>query len=67
MVVLKYVASIHCIRIGKVVPYDVLFLYAQQYHATGRGFVVRHIKFSENYRLYSRSHFVKGYDFPSVS
>lgn len=32
----------------------------QQYQATGRGFVVRHIKFSENYRLYSRSHFVKG-------
>ncbi|XVF69743.1 hypothetical protein PTKIN_Ptkin11bG0106300 [Pterospermum kingtungense] len=30
------------------------------YQATGRGFVVRHIKFSENYRLYSRSHFVKG-------
>lgn len=35
--------------------------YSQQYQATGRGFVVRHIKFSENYRLYSRSHFVKGY------
>ncbi|XP_017218249.1 callose synthase 9 isoform X1 [Daucus carota subsp. sativus] len=31
-----------------------------KYHATGRGFVVRHIKFSENYRLYARSHFVKG-------
>lgn len=31
-----------------------------QYQATGRGFVVRHIKFTENYRLYSRSHFVKG-------
>ncbi|KAG9136289.1 hypothetical protein Leryth_003883 [Lithospermum erythrorhizon] len=30
------------------------------YQATGRGFVVRHIKFSENYRLYARSHFVKG-------
>ncbi|KAI3696996.1 hypothetical protein L6452_29684 [Arctium lappa] len=30
-----------------------------KYHATGRGFVVIHIKFSENYRLYSRSHFVK--------
>lgn len=29
------------------------------YKATGRGFVVRHIKFAENYRLYSRSHFVK--------
>ena len=33
----------------------------QQYQATGRGFVVKHITFSENYRLYSRSHFVKGY------
>lgn len=33
----------------------------QQYQATGRGFVVKHIKFSENYRLYSRSHFVKGW------
>ncbi|WMV06849.1 hypothetical protein MTR67_000234 [Solanum verrucosum] len=31
-----------------------------KYHATGRGFVVKHIKFTENYRLYSRSHFVKG-------
>jgi callose synthase len=31
-----------------------------RYRATGRGFVVRHEKFAENYRLYSRSHFVKG-------
>ncbi|KAK9056069.1 hypothetical protein SSX86_027156 [Deinandra increscens subsp. villosa] len=31
-----------------------------QYRATGRGFVVFHAKFAENYRLYSRSHFVKG-------
>ncbi|XP_020585095.1 callose synthase 9-like [Phalaenopsis equestris] len=31
-----------------------------KYRATGRGFVVRHIKFAENYRIYSRSHFVKG-------
>ncbi|CAI0450688.1 unnamed protein product, partial [Linum tenue] len=31
-----------------------------RYQATGRGFVVRHIRFCENYRLYSRSHFVKG-------
>ncbi|XP_072963967.1 callose synthase 9 [Typha angustifolia] len=31
-----------------------------KYRATGRGFVVRHIRFSENYRIYSRSHFVKG-------
>ncbi|KAI3495636.1 hypothetical protein L1887_37981 [Cichorium endivia] len=31
-----------------------------QYRPTGRGFVVFHAKFSENYRLYSRSHFVKG-------
>lgn len=30
-----------------------------RYQATGRGFVVEHIKFSENYRLYSRSHFIK--------
>ncbi|KAE8037014.1 hypothetical protein FH972_009641 [Carpinus fangiana] len=33
-----------------------------RYQATGRGFVVRHIKFSENYRIYSRSHFVKGFE-----
>ncbi|XP_038879974.1 callose synthase 9-like [Benincasa hispida] len=33
-----------------------------KYHATGRGFVVSHIKFSENYRLYSRSHFVQGFE-----
>ncbi|KAG6683861.1 hypothetical protein I3842_12G033500 [Carya illinoinensis] len=30
-----------------------------KYRATGRGFVVRHIKFADNYRLYSRSHFTK--------
>ncbi|GMJ00719.1 glucan synthase-like 7, callose synthase 7, Arabidopsis thaliana glucan synthase-like 7 [Hibiscus trionum] len=30
-----------------------------KYRATGRGFVVQHAKFSDNYRLYSRSHFVK--------
>lgn len=28
---------------------------------------MRHIKFSENYRLYSRSHFVKGYLSLSIS
>lgn len=31
-----------------------------KYRPTGRGFVVRHTKFAENYRTYSRSHFVKG-------
>ncbi|KAJ4980938.1 hypothetical protein NE237_031775 [Protea cynaroides] len=31
-----------------------------KYRPTGRGFVVFHAKFSDNYRLYSRSHFVKG-------
>ncbi|CAH9065872.1 unnamed protein product [Cuscuta epithymum] len=31
-----------------------------KYRATGRGFVVQHKSFTENYRLYSRSHFVKG-------
>ncbi|KAI5082555.1 hypothetical protein GOP47_0002298 [Adiantum capillus-veneris] len=31
-----------------------------KYRATGRGFVVRHERFAENYRLYARSHFVKG-------
>ncbi|XAR73155.1 1,3-beta-glucan synthase [Bertholletia excelsa] len=30
-----------------------------KYRATGRGFVVRHEKFAENYRMYSRSHFIK--------
>ncbi|KAG0486176.1 hypothetical protein HPP92_008271 [Vanilla planifolia] len=30
-----------------------------EYRGTGRGFVVFHAKFAENYRLYSRSHFVK--------
>ncbi|KMZ76284.1 Callose synthase, family GT48 [Zostera marina] len=30
-----------------------------EYKRTGRGFVVFHAKFAENYRLYSRSHFVK--------
>ncbi|KAH1237314.1 Callose synthase 5 [Glycine max] len=31
-----------------------------KYRATGRGFVVRHERFADNYRMYSRSHFVKG-------
>ncbi|XP_073029043.1 callose synthase 1-like [Primulina eburnea] len=31
-----------------------------QYRGTGRGFVVFHAKFADNYQLYSRSHFVKG-------
>ncbi|KAL3689633.1 hypothetical protein R1sor_015942 [Riccia sorocarpa] len=31
-----------------------------KYRATGRGFVVQHISFADNYRLYSRSHFIKG-------
>ncbi|GJY68520.1 callose synthase 5 [Tanacetum coccineum] len=30
-----------------------------KYRATGRGFVVRHERFAENYRMYSRSHFTK--------
>ncbi|KAF5726381.1 Callose synthase 12 [Tripterygium wilfordii] len=30
-----------------------------KYRATGRGFVVQHKGFTENYRLYARSHFVK--------
>ncbi|XP_050228650.1 callose synthase 7 [Mercurialis annua] len=34
-----------------------------KYRATGRGFVVFHMKFAENYRTYSRSHFVKGLEF----
>ncbi|XP_029129775.1 callose synthase 7 isoform X3 [Cajanus cajan] len=31
-----------------------------RYRPTGRGFVVFHAKFADNYRMYSRSHFVKG-------
>ncbi|XP_028751937.1 callose synthase 7 [Neltuma alba] len=31
-----------------------------KYRSTGRGFVVFHARFADNYRLYSRSHFVKG-------
>lgn len=31
-----------------------------KYRATGRGFVVFHAKYGDNYRMYSRSHFVKG-------
>ncbi|KAL5549544.1 hypothetical protein UlMin_004775 [Ulmus minor] len=33
-----------------------------EYRGTGRGFVVFHAKFAENYRLYSRSHFTKGFE-----
>ncbi|XP_059281975.1 callose synthase 7-like [Lycium ferocissimum] len=31
-----------------------------KYRATGRGFVVYHAKYADNYRMYSRTHFVKG-------
>ncbi|CAK7331752.1 unnamed protein product [Dovyalis caffra] len=31
-----------------------------EYRGTGRGFVVFHAKFADNYRMYSRTHFVKG-------
>ncbi|XP_051151939.1 callose synthase 7 isoform X2 [Andrographis paniculata] len=31
-----------------------------KYRSTGRGFVVFHAKFADNYRMYSRSHFIKG-------
>ncbi|KAF8031161.1 hypothetical protein BT93_D0383 [Corymbia citriodora subsp. variegata] len=31
-----------------------------KYRATGRGFMVEHKRFAENYRLYACSHFVKG-------
>ncbi|KAL2322507.1 hypothetical protein Fmac_026886 [Flemingia macrophylla] len=31
-----------------------------KYRPTGRGFVPFHVKFTDNYRMYSRSHFVKG-------
>ncbi|OIW00473.1 hypothetical protein TanjilG_05823 [Lupinus angustifolius] len=37
-----------------------------KYRATGRGFVVRHEKFAENYRMYSRSHFVKGIELTTL-
>ncbi|MCO5597148.1 hypothetical protein L7F22_051223 [Adiantum nelumboides] len=33
-----------------------------KYRETGRGFVVQHIKFAQNYRYYSRSHFVKAFE-----
>lgn len=33
-----------------------------KYRATGRGFVVRHEKFAENYRMYSKSHFTKAFE-----
>lgn len=33
---------------------------SSKYRSTGRGFVVFHAKFADNYMLYSRSHFVKG-------
>ncbi|KAF8015337.1 hypothetical protein BT93_H0983 [Corymbia citriodora subsp. variegata] len=33
-----------------------------KYRATGRSFGVFHAKFADNYRMYSRSHFVKGFE-----
>ncbi|KAH0891020.1 LOW QUALITY PROTEIN: hypothetical protein HID58_053449, partial [Brassica napus] len=72
----SYVTIFHCIGTNFCSFSYVLssshFLLAQEhiildghffmvYQATGRGFVVKHIKLSANYRLYSTSHFVKGY------
>ena len=37
-----------------------LLHWGAEYRGTGRGFVVFHARFAENYRLYSHSHFVKG-------
>ncbi|KAI3937001.1 hypothetical protein MKX01_015216 [Papaver californicum] len=37
-----------------------------KYRATGRGFVVEHKSFSENYRLYARSHFVKAIELGTI-
>ncbi|XP_039166632.1 callose synthase 11-like [Eucalyptus grandis] len=37
-----------------------------KYQATGRGFVVEHKSFAENYRLYARSHFVKGIELGAI-
>ncbi|KAK8988034.1 hypothetical protein V6N11_065633 [Hibiscus sabdariffa] len=34
-----------------------------KYRQTGRNFVVQHTSFVENYRLYSRSHFIKAIEF----
>ncbi|XP_050252355.1 callose synthase 1-like isoform X2 [Quercus robur] len=32
----------------------------RQFMGAARGFLLAHVKFSDNYRLYSRSHFIKG-------
>ena len=37
-----------------------IFHGGSQYIGTTRGFVIRHETFTENYRMYARSHFVKG-------
>ena len=37
-----------------------LLHWGAEYRGTGCGFVVFHARFAENYRFYSRSHFVKG-------
>ncbi|PKA57498.1 Callose synthase 12 [Apostasia shenzhenica] len=37
-----------------------------KYRATGRGFVVQHKTFCENYRLYARSHFVKAIELGAI-
>ncbi|KAF5187601.1 Callose synthase [Thalictrum thalictroides] len=37
-----------------------------KYRATGRGFVVQHKSFAENYRLYARSHFVKAIELGTI-
>ncbi|TVU11853.1 hypothetical protein EJB05_45462 [Eragrostis curvula] len=36
-----------------------LFYGGAEYKSTGRGFSIYHTRFSENYRLYARSHFLK--------
>ncbi|XP_039002059.1 callose synthase 12-like isoform X1 [Hibiscus syriacus] len=37
-----------------------------KYRQTGRNFVVQHISFTENYRQYARSHFIKAIEFGSI-
>ncbi|KAH0456115.1 hypothetical protein IEQ34_014022 [Dendrobium chrysotoxum] len=39
---------------GRIIRHD-----GAKYRATGRGFVGRHVKFAENYKMYSKSHFTK--------
>ncbi|KAH0452344.1 hypothetical protein IEQ34_019643 [Dendrobium chrysotoxum] len=46
--------------LGDIINVQLQFYLVAKYRGTGLGFVGRHVKFAENYKMYSSSHFTKG-------